>query len=153
MVKGALDFAGGMVVHMSAGYSALALSILSGKREQTSGSSGPSNVGYCVLGAALLWFGWFGYNGGAAFEADTRAGLAIVSTNLSASSAGLIWGILEYYFTKNVTAVGLATGSVVGLIAMTAGCGFCDAWSSLIIGFLGGAFSYMFIRMREVPLV
>ncbi len=146
---GAKDFAGGMVVHMTAGYSALAMAFLSGKRKQSSGPMMPHNISYSVLGAALLWFGWFGYNGGGAFAANAQAGLAIVSTNLSASTGALGWAIIDYKFNKKVSALGIATGSVCGLIAMTCGCGFCESWSSLIIGLLGGMFSNLFVKLRE----
>eukprot|EP00831_Metopus_contortus_P070947 TRINITY_DN6489_c0_g1_i4.p1 TRINITY_DN6489_c0_g1~~TRINITY_DN6489_c0_g1_i4.p1 ORF type:complete len:276 (-),score=28.28 TRINITY_DN6489_c0_g1_i4:217-1044(-) len=146
---GALDFAGGMVVHMSAGYSALILALICEKRSSIGPTNGQDNIGYSVLGAAFLWFGWFGYNGGAAFSAGSTAGYAIVSTNLSASAAGLSWALIDYIFTKKVSALGIATGTVCGLIAMTAGCGFCPVYSSLIIGFLGGAFSNLFIKLKE----
>ena len=147
---GAKDFAGGMVVHMSAGYSALAVAIIAGKRTSVSDKQpSKANISYSVLGGALLWFGWFGYNGGAAFKANWQAALSIVSTNLSASAAGLSWAIVDYIFSKKVSALGIVTGSVCGLIAMTGGCGFCPAWSSLIIGFLGGIFSNLIIRLRE----
>jgi ammonium transporter, Amt family len=147
---GTKDFAGGMVVHMSAGYSALAVAFVVGpKRDSPDKQASKANISYSVLGGALLWFGWFGYNGGAAFAANWQAALAIVSTNLSASAAGLSWGIVDYIYTKKVSALGIVTGSVVGLIAMTPGCGFCPAWSSLIIGFLAGIFSNLVIRLRE----
>ena len=146
---GAKDFAGGMVVHMSAGFSTVAMSLLVGPRKQTSGATGPHNISYAVLGAALLWFGWFGYNGGAAFAANSRAALAVTSTNLSASTAAFSWAAVDYFYTKKISAAGMATGSVAGLIAMTCGCGFCPVWSSLIIGTLGGIFSNLFVRLRE----
>ena len=152
---GAKDFAGGMVVHMTAGYSALIMAIITGKRNVPPGTQGgkftlgPHNASYSVLGAALLWFGWFGYNGGGAFSANWQAALAIASTNLSASAGGLSWTILEYFNEGRMSATGIATGTVCGLIAMTPGCGFCPAWSSLIIGLLGGAFSYGVKRLSE----
>ena len=146
---GARDFAGGMVVHMSAGFSALAMALLVGKRKPTSGAAVPHNISYSILGAALLWFGWFGYNGGAAFGANWQAGLAIVNTNLSASTAAFSWAAVDYLYTKKISALGMATGAVCGLIAMTCGCGFCPAWSSLIIGTLGGIFSNLFVKLRE----
>ncbi len=149
---GAKDFAGGMVVHMTAGYSALALALITGKRKvpkEPSDQFGAHNVSYTVLGAALLWFGWFGYNGGGAFAANWQAGLAIASTNLSAATGGLGWGLVDYWFQKKVTASGIAIGTVCGLIAMTCGCGFCPAWSSLIIGLLGGIFSHLVCTLRE----
>lgn len=145
---GAKDFAGGMVVHMTAGFSALALAFIFEKRK-SSANMVPHNATYSILGAALLWFGWFGYNGGGAFAANTQAALAIVSTNLAASTGAFGWAIIDYAFHKKISAVGIATGSVCGLIAMTCGCGFCPAWSSLIIGLLGGIFSNLFVKLRE----
>ena len=146
---GAKDFAGGMVVHMSAGYSALAMAFLSGKRKESNGVPAPHNISYSILGAALLWFGWFGYNGGGAFAANLQAGLAIVSTNLAASTGGLGWAMIDYAYTRKVSPLGIATGSVCGLIAMTCGCGFCPAWSSLLIGLIGGVLSSLFCKLRE----
>jgi Amt family ammonium transporter len=146
---GARDFGGGLPVHMSAGYAAIALSLVIGKRKETSGEMIPHNVSYVVLGAMLLWFGWFGYNGGSSFAANAQAALAIANTNMSSCAAGLSWGILEYIFKKKVTVSGIATATVCGLIAITPGSGFCPVWSSLIIGFLGGIFSFFFIKFRE----
>lgn len=146
---GAKDFGGGMPVHMTAGYAAIALSLIIGKRKETSGEMVPHNVSYVVLGAMLLWFGWFGYNGGSSFAANAQAGLAIVNTNMSGSAAGLSWGIMEYIYKKKITVSGIATATICGLIAITPGSGFCPCWSSLIIGFLGGIFSFFFIKVRE----
>ena len=149
---GTKDFAGGMVVHMTAGYSALAMALVSGKRKESKDPSdqfGMHNVSYTVLGAAFLWFGWFGYNGGGAFKANWQAGLAIVSTNISAATGGLGWAIIDYIHFKRVTASGLAIGTVCGLIAMTCGCGFCPAWSSFLIGLIGGILSHIVINLRE----
>lgn len=152
---GARDFAGGMVVHMTAGYSAITMAVFSGKRNispETRNAKvglGPHNVSYAVLGAALLWFGWFGYNGGASFGANWGATLAIASTNLSASAGGLSWTILEYIIEHKTSASGIATGTVCGLIAMTPGSGFCPVWASIIIGFIGGACSYGVKRLSE----
>eukprot|EP01022_Parablepharisma_sp_SALTPOND_P016512 TRINITY_DN243_c0_g1_i1.p1 TRINITY_DN243_c0_g1~~TRINITY_DN243_c0_g1_i1.p1 ORF type:complete len:448 (+),score=34.91 TRINITY_DN243_c0_g1_i1:4989-6332(+) len=149
---GAKDFAGGMVVHMTAGFSTLAISIVANKRREPkehTDAFGAHNVSYTILGAALLWFGWFGYNGGAAFSAGWQTGVSIINTNLAAATGGLGWGIIDYIYKKQVTASGFAIGTVCGLIAMTAGCGFCPMWSSLLIGLLGGIFSHLVVNLRE----
>lgn len=146
---GGLDFGGGMPVHMAAGFSALAAAMIIGKREGEHEQMKASNVSYVVLGAALLWFGWFGYNGGSAFGAKPQAGLAVLNTNLSCATGTLGWAIIDYMFTKKISAMGLAVGSVAGLIAMTAGCGFCPPSASLIIGLVGGIASNLVARFRE----
>ncbi len=146
---GGFDFGGGMPVHMAAGYSALALAIVLGKRNGDHERMKASNITYVVLGAAVLWFGWFGYNGGSELDSKPQAGLAILNTNISCATGVLGWGIIDYLYNKKVSAMGLAVGSVAGLIAMTAGCGFCPPSASLIIGFVGGVASNLVARIRE----
>ena len=146
---GAVDFGGGMPVHMAAGFSALALAIVIGKRSGDHEKMKASNITYVVLGAAFLWFGWFGYNGGSDLSAKPQAGLAILNTNISCATGTLGWGIIDYIYTRKVSPMGLSIGAVCGLIAMTAGCGFCPPSASLIIGLVGGIASNLVARFRE----
>jgi len=149
---GAKDFAGGMVVHMAAGFSTLAFVCVAGKRRETKDpldQPGAHNVTYCVLGAAFLWFGWLGYNGGAAFKANWQASMSILSTNISASTGLLGFAIIDYIEKGKATASGMATGAVCGLISMTCGCGFCPPWSAFLIGLIGGMLSHGAIYIRE----
>jgi len=133
---GALDFAGGTVVHMSSGYSALVACILVGQRQDVDRKKPvvPHNVPFVLLGAAILWFGWFGFNGGSALAANGLAALAIANTQTATGIAFLTWVILDAICKKKVTAVGAASGAVVGLVAITPGAGFVHPASSLAIG-------------------
>ncbi len=141
---GALDFAGGTVVHVSAGVSALVAALVLGPRGVEKGTEhgGPHNVPFVVLGASLLWFGWFGFNGGSALAADGLAAHAVVTTMLGASGAVVTWIGLEMSFTGRATATGSSIGAVVGLVAITPGAGFVPALAAIVIGALGASVSY-----------
>ena len=145
---GATDYAGGAVVHMCAGYSSLALSVAIGKRHGAPEKVRAHNNSYVAFGITLLWFGWFGFNGGSAYAANYGAALAIVSTNLAASASSLSWALTDYLFTGKVLNLSFLNGAAVGLIAMTAGAGYCAYWSSLIIGLIGGILSACWSRFR-----
>ena len=119
---GALDFAGGTVVHINAGIAALAAAVLLGKRR--SPGPEPHNVPYVVLGAALLWFGWFGFNAGSGLAANGLAVSAFFVTNTAAAAAALTWAVLSHIQTQRISAVGVATGAVAGLVAITPASGF-----------------------------
>jgi Amt family ammonium transporter len=134
---GSIDFAGGNVVHISSGVSGLVASIILGKRREYGiVSYKPHNIPYVVLGAGLLWFGWFGFNGGSALAADGLAVHAVLTTNTSAAAALISWMLIEKLVHGKSTVLGAATGAVVGLVAITPGAGFVPVWASLIIGFL-----------------
>lgn len=134
---GALDFAGGNVVHISSGVSGLVACILLGKRREYGMLSyKPHNIPFVFLGAALLWFGWFGFNAGSALGANGLAVHAFLTTNTSAGAALLSWMLIEKIRFGKTTLLGAATGGVVGLVAITPGAGFVPIWSALIIGFL-----------------
>lgn len=134
---GSVDFAGGNVVHISSGVSGLVASIILGKRREYGiVSYKPHNIPYVVLGAGLLWFGWFGFNGGSALAADGLAVHALITTNTSAATALLSWMLIEKLIHKKSTVLGAATGAVVGLVAITPGAGFVPIWASIIIGAL-----------------
>ncbi len=145
---GALDFAGGTVVHVNAGISALALVLILGKRKgYGKDNMEPHNIPHVVLGAALLWFGWFGFNGGSALAANGLAASAFVVTNVAAAAAGITWLLLAWRERKP-SALGFATGAVVGLVAITPGSGFVTPLAALAIGAIAATCSYYAIKLR-----
>ncbi|WP_430609367.1 ammonium transporter [Enterococcus sp. DIV0876] len=145
---GSIDFAGGNVVHISSGISGLVLAIAVGKRREFHQTEyRPHNIPFVVLGAGLLWFGWFGFNAGSALAADGLAIHALLTTNTAAASAMLSWMLIEKLMLGKPTIVGACTGAVVGLVAITPGAGFVSLWSSFIIGALVSPFCYYFISV------
>ena len=146
---GALDFAGGTVVHVTAGTAALvAAKILDPRQDSKRVALIPHNVPYVLLGAGLLWFGWFGFNAGSALAANGIASLAFVTTNAGAAAAALTWLALESRIGGHATAVGAATGAVVGLVGITPGAGFVSPLSGLAIGALTALASFTALRLR-----
>jgi Amt family ammonium transporter len=151
---GAIDFAGGAVVHASAGLTALASAIVIGKRHDLSPrESRPNNIPFVILGAGLLWFGWFGFNAGSALAANEIAVSAIVVTNLSAAAAAASWMTLDWLIKGKPSAVGLAVGSVCGLAAITPASGYVGVPASLIIGLLAGIFSNLVANWSDSRLI
>ena len=132
----ALDFAGGTVVHINAGIAAVAAAILVGKRRNP--GLEPHNVPFVVLGAAILWIGWFGFNAGSQLAADGVAVQAFVNTNTAAAVAAVVWGLLSYIHTGRISAVGVATGVVAGLVAVTPAAGWVGTMGSMAIGLGAG---------------
>lgn len=148
---GALDFAGGTVVHISSGVSALAIALVIGARKGFGKHSmEPHSIPMVVLGAVLLWFGWFGFNGGSAVASGGLAASAFVVTNTAAAAAALMWTLLSWY-NKRPSVLGTATGAVVGLVAITPASGFVTPLAAIIIGALAAVFSYyaMLFRMKR----
>ena len=146
---GALDFAGGTVVHINAGMAALVAAWVVGTRHDYGRQAIlPHNVPFVVLGAALLWFGWFGFNGGSALAADASAALAFANTMLAPMATTLVWMALDRAKTRRVTAVGAATAIVVGLVAITPAAGFVSPIGALALGALAAVPSYLFIQWR-----
>ncbi|GLB38924.1 putative ammonium transporter [Lyophyllum shimeji] len=138
---GGLDFAGGTPVHISSGTAALAISIFLGKRRGYGTARlayKPQNTTYVVLGTVLLWFGWFGFNGGSALSANLRAAQACIVTNLAASVGGLTWMLWDYRLERKWSAVGFCSGAIAGLVAITPASGFVGAPASVAFGFVGG---------------
>lgn len=134
---GTIDFAGGDVVHITSGVSGLVLALVVGKRKDFNRLEyRPHNVPFVLLGAGLLWFGWFGFNAGSALAADGLAVHALVTTHLSAAAAMFSWILLEYIKNGKPSLVGASTGLVAGLVAITPGAGFVSTWSAVIIGLL-----------------
>lgn len=143
---GALDFAGGTVVHILAGFSALAFAWVIGPRKGFGKNSfEPANIPYSVLGAGLLWMGWFGFNGGSALAANGLAVHALVTTNTAAAAAGLVWMFLSWRDNKP-SVLGIVTGAVVGLVAVTPAAGFVTPLAALVIGGLAAPISYYAIK-------
>jgi Amt family ammonium transporter len=146
---GALDFAGGTVVHITAGFSALAFARVIGPRRWFGKVAlEPSNIPYTMLGAGLLWMGWFGFNGGSALGANGLAINAIVTTNTAAAAAGLMWMFLSWRDNKP-SILGIVTGMVVGLVAITPAAGFVTPLAAIVIGGVAAPISYYAIKMRQ----
>ncbi|MDP3910789.1 MAG: ammonium transporter [Gemmatimonadales bacterium] len=147
---GALDFAGGTVVHVSAGVSALVAAWMLGpRRDYRRMPLSPHSVPLVIIGAGLLWFGWFGFNAGSALAANGIAALAFVNTNAAAAAAVLTWALLDMWRSGKVTAVGVATGAVVGLVGITPAAGYVTAPAALAIGALCAVLSYFAIQRRS----
>jgi len=141
--EGALDFAGGTVVHMNGGLAGLVLAYLVGKRTgYPKIAMKPMSVMLTALGAALLWFGWYGFNGGSAFGANEIAGLAYLTTTLATAVAALTWVLIEWAVYKKPTLLGAASGVVAGLVSITPAAGFVDVTGSIIIGAVGSAVAF-----------
>jgi len=146
---GALDFAGGTVVHISSGVSALAIAFVIGKRKGFGKQAmEPHNIPMVILGAALLWFGWFGFNGGSAVASNGLATSAFVVTNTAAAAAALMWTLLSWYH-KRPSVLGAATGGVVGLVAITPASGFVTPMAAIVIGAVGAVISYYAMLFRS----
>jgi Amt family ammonium transporter len=148
---GALDFAGGSVVHMSSGWSALVLCLMLGKRRRSEGGEElrPHNLPMTLIGAALLWFGWFGFNAGSALTAGQLATTAFVATHVATGTAAMTWLILDWLFYKKPTALGFATGAVAGLVAITPACGFVSPLGGLVIGMIVSCVCFFAIRIKH----
>ncbi len=147
---GALDFAGGTVVHLSSGISALVAAIVIGRRVgYPNVKHQPHNLTMTLLGAGLLWFGWFGFNGGSALAADGLGSLAFVNTHIAAAMGALGWGIVEYLRIKKVTALGAASGLVAGLVGITPAAGFVSPMGALAIGLLTGLVCYGGVLLKH----
>jgi ammonium transporter, Amt family len=147
---GALDFAGGTVVHLNSGVAALALALLLGRRKNT--SLLPHNLGYSVIGAALLWFGWFGFNAGSALSAGSLAGSAFLVTNTAAAAGMISWIVIDILKTGKPTLLGGISGAIAGLVAITPAAGFVTIQAAVIIGLVTSVFSYFAISWLKARL-
>mgnify|MGYP003912441095 CR=1 FL=1 len=142
---GALDFAGGTVIHILAGVSALVAAVLIGKREGRSSGLAPHNLPFAVLGAGFLWFGWFGFNAGSALSVGPVTVSAFLNTNTAAAAAAITWMILDWVEQKVPTTLGLITGVIAGLVAITPAAGFVTPVAAIIIGAAGSIFGFIFV--------
>ena len=146
---GALDFAGGTVVHASSGVSALIVALLIGRRAVNGDAMEPHDIPMTVLGAGLLWFGWFGFNAGSSLGANGLAANALLVTNTAAGAATITWVLASYLHKRKVSVAGAACGAVAGLVAITPASGFVTAGGALVIGLLVGGICYSATLLRE----
>ncbi|MEJ2280717.1 MAG: ammonium transporter [Candidatus Bathyarchaeota archaeon] len=154
---GAVDFAGGIVIHITAGFSALAAALVIGRRKELTDSGDscyatehrPCNIPYVILGASLLWFGWFGFNAGSALEANALSVSALVATNLAAAAAATSWMIVDWITKGKPSAIGISVGAVCGLVAVTPASGFVSVSSAIIIGLVAGIVSNLVANWRS----
>ena len=146
---GALDFAGGTVVHINAGIAAVVAAFLVGKRRGVDRGVEPHNVPFVILGAGILWFGWFGFNAGSGLAADGLAISAFLVTNVAAAMALVVWVILGHIHTGKMSGVGAATGAVAGLVAITPASGFVGPMGAIAIGLVAGIITFYAVRIRH----
>ena len=146
---GALDFAGGTVVHINAGIAAVVAALLVGKRRGVDRGIEPHNVPFVILGAGILWFGWFGFNAGSGLAADGLAISAFLVTNVAAAMALVAWVILGHIHTGKMSAVGAATGAVAGLVAITPASGFVGPMGAIAVGLGAGVLTFYAVRIRH----
>ena len=142
---GALDFAGGTVIHITAGVSALVFALMLGKRNGTGISSSPHNLPFSVLGAGFLWFGWFGFNAGSALGVNNQTISAFLNTNTAAAAAAVTWMALDWIINEKPTLLGVITGVVAGLVAITPAAGFVKPMAAIAIGIGGSIFGFIFV--------
>jgi Amt family ammonium transporter len=148
---GTLDFAGGTVVHVNAGMAALACALILGKRiGYPKLISPPHNLPFAVIGAALLWFGWFGFNAGSALGANGLAASALVTTHLATAAAGLAWAGMDWMCNRHPTVLGTITGAVAGLVAITPAAGFVTPAGALAIGVIAALICFLFVAVIKV---
>jgi Amt family ammonium transporter len=141
---GALDFAGGTVVHLNAGTAGLVAALMLGKRKGLgSESMAPHNLAYSVIGASLLWVGWFGFNAGSAVTSNVQAGMAAAATQIATAGAALAWMFAEWIISKKPSVLGMVSGAVAGLVAITPASGFVNPMDALIIGIAAGVVCYI----------
>jgi Amt family ammonium transporter len=149
-IPGALDFAGGAVVHINAGAAALAAALVLGRRLRP--SSPPHNLPLAILGAGMLWFGWFGFNAGSALGANATAANAFVTTHVATAAAGLTWSVCDWLHHKRATTLGMITGAVAGLVAITPACGFVSPVSAIWIGVGSSVLGFLSVTFLKAKL-
>jgi Amt family ammonium transporter len=150
---GVIDFAGGAVVHINAGIAALVTALIIGRRSGYANKPiPPHNLPFTVLGTALLWFGWFGFNAGSALAANGLAVHALVATQVAAATAGLTWALLEWVYAGTPTVFGTVTGSIAGLATVTAASGYVDVFGAIVIGFVASLVCFVCVSMVKPRL-
>jgi|TARA_B100000959_G_scaffold63757_1_gene67363 Amt family ammonium transporter len=143
-----MDFAGGLVVHLTAGASALVLAVILGRRKNFPDKiSAPHNPSMVMIGASMLWVGWFGFNAGSALAADVNAGMAMLVTHISAATASLVWMTIDWIKSGKPTMIGLVTGTIAGLASITPASGFVGPMGALIIGICAGSICYLIVNV------
>jgi len=148
---GVKDFAGGTVVHMSAGFAALAGALVVGNRKKPHHE--PSNISYVLLGTGMLWFGWFGFNAGSALSANATAAMAFGTTTIASGSAMMTWIFFDRINGRKISALGACIGAVVGLVAITPGCGFVSIPESIFIGFIAAIVSNLMVNWEKLKRI
>jgi len=147
---GAIDFAGGTVVHISSGFAALALALVIGKRVGFGKNAmEPANIPWSILGAALLWFGWFGFNSGSAVDANGLAAVAFVTTNTAAAAAAIAWMLVSWAHGGKPSSLGFVSGAVAGLVAITPAAGYVTPMAAIVIGAVAGVLCYSIMLWRQ----
>lgn len=148
---GVMDFAGGIVIHVSAGFAALSTVLFLGRRDDMAAGERtiPSNLPLVAVGAGLLWFGWFGFNAGGAYAADGLASYAFVNTTIAGSIAMIVWLILDWHFDRKPAFSGVLVGAVAGLATITPCAGYVEPWASIVIGAVGSAVCYFAKVVQE----
>ncbi len=146
--RGALDYAGGTVVHLTSGISALVVALMMGKRVGAGTVHRPHNLTMTVIGGGLLWFGWFGFNAGSALAANGAAALALVNTHLAAAGGALAWGLIEMSRIRKATMLGVVSGLVAGLVGITPAAGFVSPMSAIVIGAMAGLVCYGGVMLK-----
>jgi len=150
---GALDFAGGTVVHMNGGLAGLVLAVMLGKRAgYPTTAMQPASIILTAAGAAILWFGWYGFNGGSAFGANAVAGLAVLTTTIATAAAGVTWMLIEWFMFKKPTLLGIASGIVAGLVAITPAAGFVGVGGAFIVGIVGAIIGFFGVAILKKKL-
>jgi Amt family ammonium transporter len=149
MKLGHIDFAGGDVIHIASGFSALVISLMLGKKKY---HHEPNNT-LITMGTSLLWFGWFGFNAGSQLAADGIAALAFINTHISACFGLITWVFLDYILTKKVSALSAASGILSGLVAITPGCGYVDPMVSFLFGFSGSFFAWLVLLVGKLKFI
>jgi Amt family ammonium transporter len=142
--KGLMDYAGGTVVEINSGFSALAGALMLGKRRNLKPLP-PHNLTYTLMGGAMLWFGWFGFNAGSGLAADGLAASAFLTTNTAAAVAGLVWALLDWFLQKKPTILGAVTGAVAGLVVITPAAGYVTVGGAMLLGIVAGAVCFVFV--------
>ena len=145
--KGVLDFAGGLVIHLTAGVSAIAAVIIIGPRKEINNT--PCNMGYVSIGAGILWAGWFAFNGGSSLAANTTAAISVANTLMASSSGMFGWLLIGRLFSEKMTLLDIFFGGIAGLIIITPMAGYVDLWCSLPVGFIGGIVCWSAVRFRS----
>jgi len=150
---GALDFAGGTVVHINAGIAALVMTLMIGsRRNYNNHPTAPHNIPLVVIGASLLWFGWFGFNAGSGLAADGLAMSAFLATHLATATAAFVWALLDWTINKKPTVIGIATGAVAGLVAITPAAGFVGVLGAVVIGVIVAVVCYFMVSVVKHKL-
>ena len=144
---GVIDFAGGNVIHIPSGMAGLASALFFGSKKIEKQNS--ASISLTLIGVAILWVGWFGFNGGSALASNINASGAIINSHLAACAAGLSWASIQFFFQDRPSILGWCCGSICGLVAITPGAGYVALWASIVIGLIGGALSYLFCHFKS----